>query len=192
MWRLRASCSALPPPERRTRTFSACLALAALMALLAGCGSSAPRAGSSPAPTPTPTPADPITALVLRALGGPTQQVTTTSSAADHTVTVTITLVGAKVPASDADVSAAQERIKTICFQAQRALWTSGMPLRQATVTVLGPALDAYADLSIQPYGTAVLTAATAAKLGWSSIGADAAWNDYDNVWLRPSFEDVS
>lgn len=190
MCRLLPSCSVPSLPQRRTRIFSAYLALAALVALLAGCGS--PATHTAPPPSPMPTASDPVSALVQRALGSLARQVTTTSSAADQSVTVTVTGPWSKVPAADADVSAAQEQVKSICFQAQRALWTSGMSLRLATVTVLGPALDAYADLTIQPYGTAVLTAATAAKLEWSSLGTDAAWERYDNEWLRPSYEDVS
>ncbi|HEV7127389.1 MAG TPA: hypothetical protein VGN32_08085 [Ktedonobacterales bacterium] len=161
-------------------------AVAAMLAagILGGCGSPRMAATVRP-PTPTPTERQLITTLAQRAIGTVAQSVSATYSAADGTVIVTATV------AWMTDVSAAQEQVKTICFRAQAALWTSGIALSRVTVIVLGPLIDLYADRSMGPYGTAVLTAANAAKFTWASLSADGAWEAYDNVFLRLAFNDA-
>lgn len=183
------------------------IVLAALLAV-SGCTSSVRSGGFAPGstpatatagpptftpgpPTPTPTAQERrFTALAQQAAGSLVLQVEATYDAAGRTVIVSTT-VGGSVPNGDAEISAAQERVKSICFQIEEALWTSGTPLRQVTVTVTGPILDQYADATTGPYGAAVLTATTAAKLTWSALTPDAAWEKYDNVFLRTDFNDT-
>ena len=177
--------------------------LAALAVMLAGCAS---PSSTSAGPTATPTAQQHIAALAQHAIGSesqhatvaaafgapsagtPTSGTTLGASGAGDTsvVTVTVTLAG-KVPAPQA-IGATQERVKTICFQVQRALWTSSTPLTDVTVQVIGPIYDDYADLVSASYGAAVLKAPAAATLDWASLSPDAAWDVY-GVWLRPDYQ---
>jgi hypothetical protein len=164
--------------------------LIAVLVIVAGCASSSATAASGP-PTPTPTTQQRLAALARHAATGPNvQRVDTTYSAQDGTITVTVTL-GGSVPVADADVTAMQQRVMSMCFQTQKALWTSGIPLRGVTVTIAGPIMDQYAEREIQAYGAAVLAEATAAKLNWGALSPDTAWTQYDNVYLRPGYYDV-
>ncbi len=105
-------------------------------------------------------------------------------------VTVTVT-VGGAVPLSDQQISAAQELTKAFSLREQQAMWGSGVTLKQVKVMVFGPTQDEYADIVAQPYGSAVLVAPTAASFVWASLSADSAWEHYDSVYLRPTFDVV-
>jgi hypothetical protein len=111
----------------------------------------------------------------------------TTYAAADRTATVTVT-IGGRVPTTATAIAAAQERSKVLCFQAQRAVWTSGVALHTATVAVLGPYLDPYLGPTTASYASAYLTAMTAATFSWSTLSPDSAWGQYDSNFLRPGF----
>jgi hypothetical protein len=100
---------------------------------------------------------------------------------------VTVTIAGL-VPTTPAAIAAAQERSKVLCFQAQQAVWTSGVALSAATVAVVGPWLDPYAGLTTTPYASAHLTAQTAATFVWATLSPDSAWGKYDATFLRPGF----
>jgi hypothetical protein len=86
------------------------------------------------------------------------------------------------------DIATSQEQVKTICLRAQAALWTSGFAPRQVTVLVLGPVYDDYGDATTDTYGTALLTASTAARFDWRGVNPDSAWEAYDVVFLRPTY----
>lgn len=179
------------------------LALLAALALIGGCASPTTRHS---APTATPTAQQRIAALAARAIGAESQHATVTavfgapsagtpatgttpesSGTADMSVvTVTVTLKG-KVPGPQ-EIGATQERVKTICFQVQRALWTSSPPLSAVTISVVGPIYDDYADITTASYGAAVLKAPAAATLDWASLNPDAAWAVY-GIWLRPDYQ---
>jgi hypothetical protein len=105
-------------------------------------------------------------------------------------VTVTVT-VGGGVPLTDQQISAAQELTKSISLREQQAMWGSGVTLKDVKVMVFGPTQDEYANIIAQPYGSAVLAAATAASFVWANLSADSAWDRYDSVYLRPTFDVV-
>jgi hypothetical protein len=111
--------------------------------------------------------------------------VATTYQAVDDTVKVVA--VVAWCQDWNPDFGKAQERAKLICFQVQQALWTSGIPLRDATVIVDGPAQDEeYGQPFISAYGVAYLKSATAATFNWTTLNPDRSWDLYDLVFLRP------
>lgn len=107
--------------------------------------------------------------------------------AADRSATVTMTIAG-RVPISPADIAAAQERGKTLCFQAQRAAWVSGVALSAVTVVVVGPYMDPYAGLTTAPYAATYLTGRTAASFAWANLSPDSAWGKYDSTFLQSGF----
>ena len=177
--------------------------LLAACVLASGCATSSTRAGSAathdPSATFTPNPLTPtptttearVNTLVRQAVGSDPLEIQTVYQMSASQVEVTLTL-GGTVPTSDAAVSAMQERVKTLCFEAQRAVWASGPnPLSQVTVTVVGPIMDQYADLATQAYGAAVLKVATEQRFTWSALSPDGAWGAYDNTYLRPAYYDV-
>ncbi|HEX9057174.1 MAG TPA: hypothetical protein VF818_06525 [Ktedonobacterales bacterium] len=183
------------------------LVIAALLST--GCGSS-PGTGRTSSETPQPTKTgllptftpNPLTptatseeqhldTLVWQSIGSGPQQIQTTYDRAAGLVNVAIAY-GGSVPTKPEDVAAAQERVKTDCFEAMRVLWTSAaVPFAQANVTVLGPVIDQYADITSQAYGGAYLKAATATRITWSALTPDTAWTAYDNVYLRPDYNDA-
>jgi len=118
------------------------------------------------------------------------QAVQTAYDAQTASVTVTVTLGGA-VPLTDQQISAAQGLTKTLSLREQQAMWGSGVTLKQVKVMVFGPTQDEYADIIAQPYGSAVLAAPTAASFVWANLNADSAWERYDSVYLRPTFDVV-
>ncbi len=118
------------------------------------------------------------------------QSAQTVYDAQAASVTVTVT-VGGAVPLTDQQISAAQELTKSISLREQQAMWESGVTLKEAKVMVFGPTQDEYADIIAQPYGSAVLDAATAAHVVWANLSADSAWGRYDSVYLRPTFDVV-
>ncbi|HEX6800612.1 MAG TPA: hypothetical protein VF116_23065 [Ktedonobacterales bacterium] len=171
--------------------------------LASGCATSSTRAANPTTPgpaatftpnplTPTPTTSEArINALVRQAVGTAPLQIQTVYQSTSGQIEVTLTL-GGTVPTSDADVSAMQERVKTLCFEAQRAVWAGGLlSLSQVTITVVGPIMDQYAELETQAYGAAVLKAATEQRFTWSTLSPDGAWGAYDNTYLRPAYYDV-
>lgn len=171
----------------------AAVALGTFLVLLssAGCAPTARQAGAATSATPsaTPTTQQRILALAKQATGGSAQQIDATLSAAGDAgsaATVIVTVEG-PIPGTSAEISAAQERVKVICYQVERALWTSGIPLTEATVAVVGPIYDDYADLTSGPYAAADLKAVAAATLDWAHLSADSGWNVY-GVWLRPAY----
>jgi hypothetical protein len=119
-----------------------------------------------------------------------TQVVQVAYDAQTASVTVTVT-VGGAVPLTDQQISAAKELTKTLSLREQQAMWGSGVPLKDVKVMVFGPTQDEYADIIAQPYGSAVLDAATAASFVWANLSADSAWDRYDSVYLRPTFDVV-
>jgi hypothetical protein len=161
------------------------LALAVLICLVvSGC------ATTHSARTPVATPATVQGRLQLiarQALGDAIHDLAVTYDTQGEALELTATLAGG-VPRTEAEISAAQEHVKLLCLRAQQAEWTSGNPLRSVTVTILGPTLDDYADVTTGPYGAAVLTSTTAATLAWGSLSADSAWRHYDRVWLAPTY----
>ena len=118
------------------------------------------------------------------------QAVQTVYDAQAASVTVTIT-VGGSVPLTDQQISAAQELTKTLSLREQQAMWGSGVTLKDVKVMVFGPTQDEYANIIAQPYGSAVLDAVTAASFVWANLSADSAWDRYDSVYLRPTFDVV-
>ena len=161
------------------------LALAVLICLIvSGC------ATTHSAQTATATPATVqgrLSLIARQALGDAAHDLAATYDTQGEALELTATLVGG-VPRTEADIQAAQEHVKLLCLRAQQAEWTSGNPLRSVTVTILGPTLDDYADVTTGPYGAAVLTSTTAATLAWDGLSADSAWQRYDRVWLAPTY----
>ena len=101
---------------------------------------------------------------------------------------MTATLAG-DVARTPAEIAASQERVKAVTFVLQRALWTGGAANPgEVQVNALGPLLDDYFDRITDWYGVAQVSAKTAAKLAWEALSADAAWDVYDAVWLRPYY----
>ncbi len=190
--------SALVSSRRHTVRPQALVALLALAAglIISGCAGATTTHGTSATATPTvpacPTPstATPQDLLALRAcgaLGGEARLVKTSYDA--HSATLAITFqVGGVVPQTDAQVAAAQEQAKTICFRAQQALWTSSPALKEISVIIVGPVQGEYADFTIDVWGVAVFDAPTTAQLDWTTLTPDTAWNRYDREFLRPSF----
>jgi hypothetical protein len=119
-----------------------------------------------------------------------TQSVQTAYDGQTASVTVTVTLGGA-VPLTRQQISAAQEMTKSISLREQQAMWGSGVSLKGVKVMVFGPTQDEYANIIAQPYGSAVLHAATVASFVWANLSADSAWDRYDSVYLRPTFDVV-
>jgi len=101
---------------------------------------------------------------------------------------LTLTIAGL-VPITSAAIAAAQERSKVLCFEAQHAIWTSGVALKAVTVAILGPYLDPYDGLTTQPYASTYLTARTATTFTWAKLSADSAWGKYDSTFLRQGFD---
>ena len=118
------------------------------------------------------------------------QSVQTAYDAQVTSVTVTVT-VGGAVPLTDQQINTAQELTKAISLREQQAMWGSGVTLKAVKVMVFGPTQDEYADIVAQPYGSAVLAAPTAASFIWANLSADSAWDRYDSVYLRPTFDVV-
>jgi hypothetical protein len=184
---------------------AACGALLGMVALglLLGCApahgtgatvgathATAPTSTALPCPTATETASAPQQRLAaaVAAIVGPVPCLDTAYSAADRTAMVTVTIPGL-VPTTPAAIAAAQERSKVLCFQAQQAVWTSGVALSAATVAVVGPYLDPYVGLTTAPYASASLTARTAATFAWATLTPESAWGKYDATFLRPGFD---
>jgi hypothetical protein len=120
-------------------------------------------------------------------VGAAASAVSLTYDANAESATVTVTITG-DVPNTDARIAAAYARVKTLCFQEQNDLWSSGLPLRQVTVVIMGPAQDAYSGVINQVYGVAIMNQKTARRIPWPNATPDSAWGLYDLTFLRPSF----
>ncbi len=173
--------------------FGFTLALFLTVIALAGCSvSPTTSARSAPSPQITATPTVPATIagfLALRArqaVGTVAKQVDVTYQATDQTAAVNIMLVWS--PAWKTDFSLAQAKAKLACYQAQTALWTSGVPLSKVTVLVQGQALDDYSSVITSAYAEADITAQHAKGVAWSTISAEQAWTLYDQTFLRPTY----
>lgn len=173
--------------------------------LVGGCapfagGGQVTGAASTSAPAaatiaPTATPSLPPTTTVAGRLAARTQQavgslgraIDATYDASKEAATITISVSGG-VPNTDAKVAAAYALVQRICSRAFPALWASGAPLREATVIVVGPMQDEYADIITDWYGVAVVNATTAQHIPWSSGAPTSDWGMYDQAMLRTSF----
>lgn len=171
------------------------LSSVALAVVLAGCAPMAGGSGVTARATPTSsvavgtrTTGERLAMVARAAFGGGVQQSETAYDGQSQTVKVTGTL-GGDVPVVASDIAAAQARTKALCFHVQRALWTSGIALREVTVLVRGPTFDDYGDQYVDGYGTAVVEEGTAKTLAWATLSADSAWERYDRVWLRPNYK---
>ncbi|HEX9035665.1 MAG TPA: hypothetical protein VF808_01605 [Ktedonobacterales bacterium] len=171
------------------------LALALALALT-GC---AAASGATEMPTSTASSLQPgptftkssvaaiLTESARGAVGAAASDVSVTYDPATQVAGVTITVTG-DVPTTEARVSAAFTRVETLTFQEENDLWASGQPLRQVTVTVMGPVQDAYSGIINQVYSIATLIAATARNLPWPTLTPRSAWPLYDQTFLRPGF----
>lgn len=173
--------------------------LLALLALvtLAACGgnpSGTARATATATATPSPTPLGPRPTSIqgqvqwysARAVGATAKSVTAQYQASDASAKVTILLVW-----NDAwkdHFAEAQGVAETACYDAQAALWSSGLTLSGVTVTVLGNTVDDYADPIVAAYASCVMSARTAKSVTWSAISPTQAWSKYDVVFLRPTY----
>jgi hypothetical protein len=138
----------------------------------------------------TPTPATTqgyLASLVRQTLGKSVQHVDVRYDLQTAVVAVTGTLTGA-VPRTTDQISAAHRQVQDLCFQVQRALWTSGERLSEVKVTISGPLFDDYSDVITDVYGAAVVKASTAQRMAWQHLNAASAWELYDTVWLRPNY----
>jgi hypothetical protein len=194
-----ASGPASPLGGRRPAAARAALAALALAVgiIAAGCapfsggGSSS---GSAASPTaaarvaPTPALQGQLAQTVYYAVWGlGVQRIETTYDAAQGSVKVQITL-GGSVPNTDAKVAAAQELTKAFCLMAQQALWTSGVQLTEANVTIMGPVQEEYGGYQSGVYGTSVVKASTAHGIQWATAGVDDTWQRYDDTFLQSVF----
>lgn len=122
--------------------------------------------------------------------GNQALSVQTVYSAHDGIVKITVT-VGGAVPLTKQQIGVAEEMTKSICRQEQQAIWASSVSLEHVTVTVMGPTQDEYADIVAQVYGSVRLDAPTATNFDWANLSADSAWDRYNTVYLRPTFDVV-
>ncbi len=86
------------------------------------------------------------------------------------------------------DVAKEQARVKAICFQVQKAMWSSKLSPSDVLVLVMGPVADAYAQLRVDAHGSAELSQKIASALTWGTLNPDSAWARYDHAYLRPSY----
>jgi hypothetical protein len=170
------------------------VALIALVALSACNGNPSGTASVRATATASPTPLGPKPAstqgqiqwYTARAVGAAAQSVTAQYQASNANANVTIMLVWNA--AWKDHFSEAQNAAETTCYEAQDALWTSGLALRQVTVTTLGNTVDDYADPIVAAYAACVLSAPNAKNVVWSAISPAQAWTKYDVVFLRPTY----
>lgn len=135
-------------------------------------------------------PRDALSRRACLAVGNQALSVQTLYNAQDATVKITVT-VGGAVPLTKQQIGVAEEMTKSICRQEQQAMWASGVSLKHVTITVMGPTQDEYADIVAQVYGSVRLDAPTATHFDWKNLNADSAWDRYDAVYLRPTFDVV-
>lgn len=180
------------PLGKGISTFVVFCSIFAAFLVVSGCAQQ-PELGTSqgkevlatPTLSGTPKVAMQITRLAEQAGGGQLHAVIGTYDQEMASVTATIS---GTVPRTPSQISAAQERVKGLCFQVQRALWTSGIPLQEATVTILGPVFDDYMDLHNAWYGAATLAASAAARIDWSQLSAAKAWTMFEGTELQTEY----
>lgn len=136
----------------------------------------------------TPTTEQLLTALVQQALAKDANLTTMTYDSGGQAVNVVATLTIKQLPA----VNVGQEMVKILCFRIQKALWLSGIPLKQVSVAIEGPTYGVYADLTSGGYGGVLVRQPTASRLNWSTLSADTAWPDYNSVWLTYDYSNDS
>lgn len=182
--------------------FSERRAAVAVVLLILGCLSACATTNSAPhqsaskvtvagcSPSASATTQDALARRACEAVGDQAQAVQTVYTAQDASVKIMVT-VGGAVPLTHQQISTARELTKSISLHEQRAIWASGVTLKEVRVTVMGPTQDEYANIIAQPYGSVVLDAATAAHFDWANLNADSAWDRYDSVFLRPTFDVV-
>jgi hypothetical protein len=174
------------------------LIVALLSSMLAGCGAatSSARANGTPTattaasptatagpPTPTPTAMEQrLDTLVEPAVGALASDVFVRFDASTSTATVTATVKQCT------DIPTTQELVKTVAFREMKALWTSGEAFKDVSVAVLGLFQDDFGNHALQAYGSADVTAKTAATLNWKLLSPDTAWNAYTYVFLAASY----
>lgn len=180
----------LPHPLRGRLLCASLMLLAAFAAsgALAGCGANSTPVNTAATSTAGVVIAQQIDVLTRQAVAAYSQQVQTAYDTATHDATVFVT-VGWTDDIHAADVAKEQERVKTICFLVQQALWTHSLPLHQVLVTVLGPVTTGYTEQDNDAHGAARMTAPTEAKLSWVNLTPDVAWDRYDEVYLRSDYD---
>jgi hypothetical protein len=144
--------------------------------------------GGIPTVSVTPTAEQQLSALVRQAITSDATLTTMTYDAGGQAVNVLATLAIQQLPA----VSVGQEKVKVLCFRIQKALWRSGIPLKQVSVTIDGPTYGVYGDLTSSGYGGAMLRQPTATRLDWSALSPDTAWPDYNFMWLTYNYSNDS
>jgi hypothetical protein len=171
------------------RIFSRILILTLFALALCGCSSHSssqetarPSATvGSPTVSVTPTTGQQLTALVQQAIAKDAILTTFDYDPGGQAVNVLATLAIIKqLPA----VSVGQEKVKVLCFRIEKALWLSGVPLKQVSVAIDGPTYAVYGNLTSGGYGGALLRQPTASRLDWSTLSPDTAWPDYNFIWL--------
>lgn len=151
-----------------------------VLGMLAGCAS-APQA-TNPTPVPTPVIEGPLASVIRAAVESEAQRAVTSYDASAQVAKITLTVGAAP------NVATAQARVKALCFQVEKALWTSNPSLHEVKVIVLGPIRDDYANIIDDAYGVSDVFAPTAIKLAWTTLSPEAAWEKYDSTWLRPTY----
>lgn len=181
---------------RRTILGAIATTVAPLLCLLilAGCATSssvtAKPSETATVTAPTGTAQEQALSRLAQSVAGPmTVRVSLKTDTAASMLKVTATLTGDIARTSD-EIAASQERVKVVIFVLEHALWTDGSAasVQTVNVNVLGPLLDDYFDRTTDWYGGAQVSAKTDAGLTWNTLTADAAWNAYDFVWLRPYY----
>lgn len=127
-----------------------------------------------------------LTTLATHAAASSTNQITITIGSL-RAVQVTLTLDWNAEITSD-DVAQEQARVEVLCFQVQKAIWSSALSPSDVLVIILGPVTDEYAQPTIDAHGSAELSEKTASSLSWSLLTPDRAWTKYDHAYLRPSY----
>ncbi len=158
------------------------LLLGAFLLALAACSTSAATKTSAPAATPTAVVSGPLAGVVAPAARPLAQRIVTEYDTSAQQAKITLTVGAAP------NVATAQARVMSLSFQVQKAVWASNLALREVKVIVLGPIRDDYANIVDDAYGVSDVFSATAAKLSWSALTPESAWNRYDSTWLRPSY----
>lgn len=164
------------------------LAVFATPGALVGCGSASAPVNAAATATGGVVIGQRIDVLTRQAVAAYSQQVQTSYDAGKRDATIFVT-VGWTDDIHATDVAKEQERVKTICFLVQQALWTESLPLHQVLVTVLGPVTTGYTQQENDAHGASRMTAPTAAGFRWANLTPDTAWNRYDEVYLRSDYD---
>jgi hypothetical protein len=127
-----------------------------------------------------------LSAIVTSATAGYTHDSSVTLGSL-RSLQVTVTLAWTD-GITAADVAKEQARVKALCFQVQKAIWSSRLSPSDVLIIVLGPVADAYAQLRVDAHGSAELSQKIASALTWGTLNPDAAWAKYDHTYLRPSY----